>query len=47
MRTRREEKVSRTSDMGKAYIFVNPEGKRLIGRPKRRGDDNIKMGLNA
>jgi hypothetical protein len=33
--------------MGKAYkIFVRkPEGKRLIGRPKRRWEDNIKMDI--
>jgi hypothetical protein len=30
-----------------AYRFLvkNPEGKRPLGRPRRRWDDNIKMGL--
>jgi hypothetical protein len=27
-------------------VFVGkPEGKRLLGRPRRRREDNIKMGL--
>ena len=26
-------------------LVGNPEGKRPLGRPRRRGEDNIKMGL--
>jgi len=26
-------------------LFGKPEGKRPLGRPRRRGEDNIKMGL--
>ena len=26
-------------------LVGKPEGKRLLGRPRRRWDDNIKMGL--
>ena len=29
----------------KEYIYVNPEGKRPLGRPRRRWEDNIKMDL--
>jgi hypothetical protein len=31
-----------------AYILVgNPEGKRLLGRPRRRWEDNIEMDLKG
>jgi len=28
------------------YLLENPNGKRPFGRPRLRGDDNIKMDLN-
>jgi hypothetical protein len=32
--------------MGRAEVFVRkPEGKRPLGRPRRRWEDNIKMDL--
>jgi len=35
-------------DIGEVYTRLRwrrPDGKRPLGRPKRRGEDNIKMGL--
>jgi hypothetical protein len=39
--------VTRTEARRSAYSVLvgNPEGKGLLGRPRRRWDDNFKMGL--
>jgi hypothetical protein len=39
--------VARMGEMRNAYRILvgNPEGKRTLGRPKRRWVDNIKMDL--
>jgi len=41
--------VTRMRDMRNAYrIFVGrPEGRRSIGRPRRRWEDNIRMDLRG
>jgi hypothetical protein len=31
--------------MGEGKVFTGPEGKRQLGRPRRRWEDNIKMYL--
>jgi hypothetical protein len=39
------EHVARIGEMRNAYKILvgKPEGKRLLGRPKRRREDNIRM----
>ena len=39
--------LSITSKLAKDYIYISilPEGKRPLGRPRRRWEDNIKMDL--
>jgi hypothetical protein len=39
--------VARTGEKSNAYMILvgKPEGKRPLGRPRRRWVDNIKMGL--
>jgi hypothetical protein len=39
--------VARTDEERGAYIILvgRPEGRRLLGRPRRRCEDNIKMDL--
>jgi len=41
--------LARKWDRRGAYRIVGgkPEGKRLLGRPRRRGEDNIIMDLQA
>jgi hypothetical protein len=34
-------------DRGGAYIVLWPKGKSLLGRPKRRWEDNTKMDLEV
>jgi hypothetical protein len=44
-RMRWEEHVARMGEKRSAYriLVVKPEGKRLLGRPRRRWEDNISM----
>jgi hypothetical protein len=46
-RMRWAEHVARTGEKRNAYRIVvgNPEGKRPLGRPRRRWVNNVKMGL--
>jgi hypothetical protein len=46
-RMRWEEHVSRMGDKWNAYRILvgKPEGKRPLGRPRRRWEDNIRMDL--
>ena len=46
-RMRWAEHVTRMGDRGSVYrvLVGKPEGKRPLGRPRRRWDDNIKMDL--
>jgi hypothetical protein len=46
-RMRSAGRVTRTGEMRNAYKILvgNPEGKRSLGRPRRKLDDNIRMGL--
>jgi hypothetical protein len=44
-RVRGEERNSRRKGQRTAYIKRSPEGKRPLGRPRRRWEDNIRMDL--
>jgi hypothetical protein len=44
-RMRRTGHVARMGEKRNVYRLLKPEGKRPLGRPKRRWMDNIKLGL--